>query len=584
MRKTKIVCTLGPASSDISVIRKLAYAGMDVARFNFSHGDHAQHKATLDNLVTVREELNLPIGALLDTRGPEIRTGILENGLIELKKGQQFILSTTKDKGNQDGVSITYPGLADDLKPTNRILLDDGLIELYVDTIINGEIICTVHNDGQLKNSKGINVPGVSLSLPFISEKDKADIVFGIENGFDFIAASFTRNAQDILEIRHILKEYDCNSINLIAKIENLQGVENIDEIIRVSNGVMIARGDLGVEIPLEEVPVVQKKIIKKVYTAGKSVITATQMLDSMSKNPRPTRAEATDVANAIYDGTSAIMLSGETASGLYPVEAVETMSRLALRTEKDIDYVSRFKSRDISTNSDITNAISHATCTTAHDLRAAAIITVTKSGRTARMISKYRPACDIIGCCTYPHICRQLNLSWGVKPLLIDEESSTDDIFDHSVDEAMANSLIKSGELAVITAGVPLGISGTTNMLKVHIAGHILISGNGIGAHKIRASLCVCPNPKEIAQSFKAGDILVVHKTDNEMLPYLKDAAGIITEVNGLNSHGAIVGLSLDIPVIIGAGNATKILKSGSVVEIDPIRGVVSCNTESEE
>lgn len=422
MRKTKIICTLGPATEDDQVLKELMIEGMNVARFNFSHGDHAQHKRNLERVRSFREELGLPIAALLDTKGPEIRVKNFKEGKVILKNGQEFTLTTREIEGDEHAVSITYKNLVHDVKAGTRILIDDGLISMRVETITETDIICVVENGGPVSNHKGVNVPNVPLSMPYVSEKDKEDIVFGIEQGFDFIAASFVRTADDILEIRDILSQHNCNFINIIAKIENMQGVENIDEIIRVSDGVMIARGDMGVEIPLEDVPSIQKMIIKKVYNAEKIVITATQMLDSMMKNPRPTRAEATDVANAIYDGTSAIMLSGETAAGLYPVEALKTMVRIAERTEADIDLVKRFNNRESLVNPDITNAIAHATCTTAMDLNATAIVTVTKSGKTARMISKYRPSCPIIGCSPYENVWRQLNLSWGVFPLMVEE------------------------------------------------------------------------------------------------------------------------------------------------------------------
>ena len=391
MRKTKIVCTMGPATEDDKVLRELMRSGMAVARFNFSHGDHEMHKKTLERVVRLREELDLPIATMLDTKGPEIRLGSFKNGKVLLKKGTAFTLRASPMEGDETQASISFPDLAGDVQEGSTILLDDGLIELTVRGIRGGDIVCRVQNDGFISNNKGVNVPNVHLSMPFISERDREDIIFGIQNGFDFIAASFVRTAADVLEIRKIFDEFDCHGVNIIAKIENQEGVENIDQILRVSDGIMVARGDMGVEIPLEDVPVLQKMIIKKVYNAGKQVITATQMLESMIKNPRPTRAEATDVANAIYDGTSAIMLSGETAAGQYPVEAVRTMARIAERTEQDIDYIKRFKLREVETNPDVTTAISHATCTTAHDLGAAAIITVTKSGKTARMISKFR-------------------------------------------------------------------------------------------------------------------------------------------------------------------------------------------------
>ncbi len=473
MRKTKIICTLGPSTDREGVLKELAKSGMDVARFNFSHSDHTEHLDRLNKLIEVREELNLPIAALLDTRGPEIRIGKFYDGKITLTKGQTFTLTTKQIEGTSSFVYINYEHLVRDIKPGAIVLIDDGLIELTVNSVTDTEIICTVNNDGIISDNKGVNVPGTKLSMPFISKKDREDIIFGIQHGYDFIAASFTRCAEDILEIRRIMDEYNCTTTNIIAKIENLEGVENIDEIIAVSDGIMIARGDMGVEIPNEDVPVIQKMIIKKVYNAGKQVITATQMLDSMIKNPRPTRAETTDVANAIYDGTSAIMLSGETAAGLYPVEALQTMVRIALRTEQDIDYKKRFHLLDHKENPDITDAISHATCTTAHDLNAKMIITVTKSGKTARMISRYRPACMIIGCTTEEHVCRQLSLSWGVIPVLICEERDTFELFEHAVDAVEEKGYLKKGDLTVITAGVPLRVSGTTNLIKVHIAGN---------------------------------------------------------------------------------------------------------------
>ncbi len=579
MRKTKIVCTLGPSTDDEQVMRQLMFAGMDVARFNFSHASHAEHKERFDRLVRLRDELDLPVAALLDTKGPEIRLCKFKDGSVRLKKGQLFVLTTKPVEGTSECVSITYEGLANDVREGSVILIDDGLVEMSVTEVRPGEIVCRVHNDGVVSDNKGVNVPNADLSMPYISQKDRQDIIFAIENDFDFIAASFTRSAADILDIRKIFEEYHHNSIQIIAKIENMQGVQNIDEIIKVADGIMVARGDMGVEIPLEEVPVLQKLLIKKACNAGKVVITATQMLDSMMKNPRPTRAETTDVANAIYDGTSAIMLSGETAAGLYPVEAVETMARIAVRAENDIDYIKRFKTRSGVANPDVTNAISHATCTTAHDLNASAIITVTKSGKTARMISKYRPACPIIGCSMSKTVCRQLNLSWGIKPLLMEEKDTTDSLFDHAVDSAEKAGAVSQGELVVITAGVPLGISGTTNMMKVNVVGHILASGRGITAKSACASLCVCSTAEEARRLFKDGDILVVPRSTNELLPFLKKASGIVTEEDGVNSHAAIVGLSLDIPVIVGAASATRILKSGAVVTIDATRGVVCSN-----
>ena len=472
MRKTKIVCTLGPATNDPAVVEELIKSGMNVARFNFSHASHEEHKKRFDEFVAVRDRLGFPVATMLDTKGPEVRIRKFREGSVELKQGQTFILTSDDVEGTAERCSITYAGLPNDVKKGTVILIDDGLIELSVESVHGNDIVCRVLNGGKVSDNKGINVPNVRLSIPFLSERDKSDIKFGVETGFDFIAASFVRSARDILDIREFLASLGNTDIKIIAKIENMEGVRNADDILSVSDGLMVARGDLGVEVPLEEIPVIQKDLIKKVYIAGKQVITATQMLDSMIKNPRPTRAEATDVANAIYDGTSAIMLSGETANGLYPVESVRTMARIAERTESDINYIHRFSQRNQDRGSDITNAISHATCTTAHDLGAKAIVTVTKSGRTAREISKFRPLSPIVAFSMSPKVCRQMNLSWGVYPLILGEKASTDELFADAVERAKEAGYVNDGDIVVITAGVPLGVSGTTNLLKVVIAG----------------------------------------------------------------------------------------------------------------
>ncbi len=577
MRRTKIVCTLGPSTDKEEVLRQLMLEGMAVARMNFSHGTHEEQKVRLDTVKRLREELDLPIAALLDTKGPEIRIGDVEGGKVELKAGQTFTLTTEEILGNAERVTITYKELCQDVCPGDSILIDDGLIGMEVMQIEGEEIICRVKNGGFISNHKGVNVPGVELKMPFVSQKDYEDIVFAAEQGFDYIAASFTRTAEDILEIRKILHEKHGEGINIIAKIENMQGVENCGAILRVADGIMIARGDMGVEIPLEEVPVIQKKLIRLATRMGKPVITATQMLDSMMKNPRPTRAETSDVSNAIYQGTSAIMLSGETAAGAYPVEAVKTMARIAERTEKDIDYTTEFKPRRIATERpDVTSAISHATCTTAMDLKAAAIVAVTKSGKTVGRISKYRPSCQIIGCATEMRVCRQLNLFWGVVPIQMNEEDTADELFDHAVEAAEKKGLIQRGELAVITAGVPLGLSGTTNMIKVHVAGNTLITGKGCNKLKKSGNICVCTSLEQVEHNFHMGDILVVNETTNEMMSKLKDASGIITETGDRYCHAAIVGMALDIPVIVAARNATSILKSGTFVTIDAEQGIV--------
>lgn len=578
MRKTKIICTLGPATEDENVLRKLMLEGMNAARFNFSHCTHEDALKKLEAVTRLREELALPIGTLLDTKGPEIRLKEIKGGKTELKSGQVFTLTTRDIVGDENAVSITYKDLPSDIGIGSPVLIDDGLVEMETIKVSDTDIICNVITGGVISNKKGVNVPGTTLSMPYVSEKDREDIIFGIEQGFDFIAASFARTANDILEIRKILTEYNCHNINIIAKIENMEGVENIDEILRVVEGIMVARGDMGVEIPLEDVPVLQKKLISKAYQAGKQVITATQMLDSMMKNPRPTRAEATDVANAIYDGTSCIMLSGETAAGLYPVEAVKTMVKIAEKAESNINYVKRFNLRDNSDVAfDVTNAISHASCTTAHDLGAKAIITVTKSGITAREISKFRPMSPIVGCTIDPKVTRQLNLSWNVFPIQIQEETDIDMLFDHAVDAAQHAGIVASGDIVVITAGMPLGITGTTNMMKVHVVGHILTSGTGITDKTVSARLCVCSEFSQLKKKFIDGDIIVVPETDNSIVEYLRRASGIITEKGGTNTHAAIAGLAMDIPVITGAKNATQILKSGAVVKMEGKTGYVS-------
>ena len=468
MRKTKIVCTLGPSTDQPGILRQLLENGMNVARFNFSHGDYAEHKGRLDQLRALSKELDVSIPAMLDTKGPEIRLGEFENGKEQLTAGQKFILTSRNVKGTKEISSITYKDLPHDVSVGGRIMLDDGLISLRIESITDTDIVCTVENDGVIKTKKGVNVPGVHLSMPYMSQRDSNDILFGIEQGYDLISASFTRSAQDIMDIRHLLDEHNAN-IRIIAKIENQEGIDNIDEILSVADGIMVARGDMGVEIDYAEIPSIQKHLIDHAMQMGKICITATQMLDSMMVNPRPTRAEITDVANAIYDGTSAIMLSGETAMGAHPVEAVQTMASIAATTEEDIDYKVRFSNvYPAPLTKNITSAIGHATVTTAHDLGAAAIVTVTQSGTTARMISKYRPDVPIIGATTEEKVLHQLMLSWGVVPVRCVRQDNTDALFDHAVEVGRTTGLIHPDDIVVITAGIPLGASGTTNMLKV--------------------------------------------------------------------------------------------------------------------
>ncbi|HAU84794.1 MAG TPA: pyruvate kinase [Lachnospiraceae bacterium] len=468
MRKTKIICTLGPATDQPGVLKQIAEAGMDVARFNFSHGSYEEHGGRFDALCRVREEVGRPIAALLDTKGPEIRLRDFTNGKEYLEKGQTFTLTTRELAGTKDIVSISYKGLPSDVTIGTRILIDDGLIEMIVEEKTETDIVCKVLNEGPVSNKKGVNVPDTRLSMPYLSEKDREDIIFACKKGYDFVAASFVRTAADVFEVRKVLSENNGNAIRIISKIENKEGVDNIDEIIEASDGIMIARGDMGVEIPGEEVPVIQKMIIKKMYKAGKQVITATQMLDSMMKNPRPTRAEISDVANAIYDGTGAIMLSGETAAGKYPVEAVTMMAKIAARTEQDIDYKKRFNFMGSKEYATVREAISHATVMTAHDLNAEAIVSVTMSGSTARRVSKYRPASPILGCSVNEQVLRQLNLAWGVIPIKIEKKEDTFELFNHALEQAKSAGHLIDGDIAVITAGVPLGVEGSTNMIKV--------------------------------------------------------------------------------------------------------------------
>lgn len=468
MPKTKIVCTLGPATDQEGVLEQCIAQGMNVARFNFSHGTHDIQRKRIEQFRNIQKKSRKPLAMLLDTKGPEIRLGNFVEDKVYLQQGQTFVLTTEEVLGDETICHVSYRDLPKDVEVGTRILIDDGLVEMQVEEIRETSVVCSVQNDSILSNYKGVNIPGLHLNIPYLSAQDKSDLIFGINQDFDFIAASFVRNAGDIKDLRHFLHENGGDGILIIAKIENREGIENIDEIIEAADGIMIARGDMGVELPEEEVPILQKMIISKVYQAGKQVITATQMLESMVNHPRPTRAEVTDVANAIYDGTSAIMLSGETAAGKFPVEAVATMVKIAERIEDDIDYQNRFFSQGRQKNPDITDAVCHATCTTAYDLGASAIVTVTKSGRTAKMISRYRPACPILGGTTSERVWRQLAMSWGVKPLLLEEKVDVLDLFSHAVEEGKKAGMLQEDDLVVITSGVPIGKSGTTNMMKV--------------------------------------------------------------------------------------------------------------------
>ncbi|QZY55026.1 pyruvate kinase [Crassaminicella profunda] len=577
MKKTKIVCTIGPASEQKEILTELIENGMNVTRLNFSHGDHDEHQKRIETIKEVREELGIPVAILLDTKGPEIRTGNFKEGEAFLNEGEFFTLTTRDLVGDVTIGSITYKELPKDVKVGDTILIDDGLVGLEVLEICDGtDIKCKIKNSGMIKNHKGVNVPGVKINLPALTEKDKNDIIFGIQNGIDFIAASFVRKAEDVLAIRKVLEEHHAEDIQIISKIENQEGVDNIDKIIEVSDGIMVARGDLGVEIPTEQVPLAQKMMIQKCNHVGKPVVTATQMLDSMMRNPRPTRAEVTDVANAIFDGTDAIMLSGETAAGKYPIDAVKTMANIAKTTEDALDYKAILREKSVGKNISITDAVSHATCTSAQDLGASAIITATSSGHTARMVSKFRPKAPIIASTTNEKVVRRLLLNWNVYPIMTAEGDSTDEIFDSSVKKALETGYIKGGDLVIITAGVPVGVAGSTNTIKVHIAGDVLIKGMGVGRKSAVGNVCVANNAKEADTKFKEGDILVTIATDKDMVPYMEKASAVIAEEGGLTSHAAVVGLNLEKPVIVGANDATKLLKDGQVVTVDGTTGLV--------
>ncbi len=577
MRKTKIICTLGPSTDKGDVLRDLIANGMNVARFNFSHGSYEEHGGRLAKLKALREELGKPVAALLDTKGPEIRLKEFKNGVEMLDAGQTFTLTTREVEGTKEICSISYKDLPQDVQPGGTIMLDDGLIMLHIDEVTDTDIVCTVLNSGKIKTKKGVNVPGVHLSMPYLSSKDREDIIFGIQNGFDFIAASFVRTAQDVYDIRNLLNEYDSN-IRIIAKIENREGVNNIDSILAAADAVMVARGDLGVEIDFTELPGIQKSVIDRSFSFGKPIVTATQMLDSMMVNPRPTRAEISDVANAIYDGTSAIMLSGETAAGAYPVEALKTMSAIAERTESEEHYrIQSVSEGQIS----VSDATAHAACLTAKDVNAAAIVTVSESGNTARLLSKYRPAQPIIACVMDEQVQRQLSLSWGITSLLMGPAHSTDELIEMSTALAKENGYLHNGELAVVTAGVPVGVSGTTNMIKIHMVGNCLATGVGVGrgnSDLVSASgkACVCRTLEEVKAKFRPGMVLVVPSTTNEMLGYVRDAAALVVEEPGLNSHAAIVGNSLLKPTIVGAAGACSHIRDGLDIAVDCVHGSV--------
>jgi pyruvate kinase len=579
LKRTKIVCTLGPATNTAEKIRKLILAGMDAARLNFSHGTYETHSVIIENLKKVREELGKPIPLILDTKGPEIRIKkFKDDKKINLDTGSHFILTTDEIDGDENRVSVTYKNLPNELEKNSRILIDDGLVELKVLSISGNEIECVVVNGGALSSNKGVNIPNIHVDLPILTERDIEDLKFGIKNGFDYVAASFVRNASDVLKIRSALEENGGSGISIISKIESREGVKNIDEILAVSDGIMVARGDLGVEIPIEEVPVLQKELIKKANNLCKPSITATQMLESMITHPRPTRAEANDVANAIFDGSDAIMLSGETASGSYPVETVEIMSKIAITTENAINYEKRLATQLAFTNRNMTNAISYAACTTAADLNASCIATVTKSGFTARMIAKYKPTCPIAASSFSERVWRQLNLIWGCSPVLADKIADDTEVFSLAVETAKRSGLAQNGDTIVIAIGVPVGVSGSTNTMRVETVGDVIFKGKGIGKKRVSGKATVVNIYEEAVKSFRTGDILVTSKADKSLLPFIKKASALVVGPveNTENSYAEIVGSALDIPVIVSSINVTDVIKNDVAITVDAKKGFV--------
>ncbi|MDU7151202.1 MAG: pyruvate kinase [Peptoniphilus grossensis] len=575
MKKTKIVATIGPASESEEVLRKLFTEGVNVARLNFSHGSHQEHKLKIDRIKKLRREMDIPIGIMLDTKGPEIRLGDID-GEVLLKSGEEFILTNKDLLGNEKIASISYKDLYKDVRVGGKILIDDGLVELLVKEIRGEEIITEVENSGLVSSHKGVNVPGANLNLPALTERDIEDIKFGIKEDIDFIAASFVRSREDVLAIRKVLEEERDYTTKIISKIESQRAVEEIDEIIEVSDGIMVARGDLGVEIETEAVPIVQKEIIKKCNIVGKTVITATQMLDSMIRNPRPTRAETNDVANAVLDGTSAVMLSGETASGKYPLEAVVTMRKILEYTENTIDHEEILENRIRDVEKSMTNAIGRSACVIARDLGAQAIITATTSGNTSRAIAKFRPETPIIASTPFEKIKNQLSLVWGISPVKVLNFKDTDNLIDASMEIAVAKGFIKSGDLVVLTAGVPAGIAGSTNLLKIESVSEILGRGTPIGKKKKKARAIVAKTIEDLEDGFKTKDIIVCQGTDGRMIPYMEKSSGFITEEAGFTSNGAVAAISLGKTAIVGVKDITEKIKTGDIITIDPVDGTV--------
>ena len=573
LKKTKIVCTLGPSSNTPEIIEKMIKAGMNVARFNFSHGSHEEHKQRIDMVRAASQKLGIPVALLLDTKGPEIRLGKFKNGSIMMEAGKDFTLTARDVEGDETIASMNYKELPQDVKAGDHILLSDGLVNLEVVSVEGEDIHTKILNSGKMSDRKRVAVPGIAINLPAVSETDAADIEFGCRMNMDWIAASFIQRGKDVLTIRKILEKHDSH-MKIISKIECQAAVNNIDDIIKMSDGIMVARGDLGVEVPAEEVPMLQKVLIHKCQAAGKPVITATQMLESMCNNPRPTRAETSDVANAILDGTDAIMLSGETAGGLYPVEAVETMARVATFTESNFTPKSY---EDVDAESTTTTeSIGKAVVKIAKDLHAAAIIASTERGGTAQMISKFRPASPIVAVSPHEAIVRRLQLNWGVQAVTGKEANDTDAVVDNAIFAALDNDLIKAGDLVVLTAGVPVAKAGSTNMIRVQVVGDVLLRGTGIGRNSAIGKVCVAESKEDLEKNFSDGCILVLRSARADFVDYMKRASAIVSEEVGLTSESAIVAITLGIPTVVGAAHAVDTLENGEIVTVDASRGTI--------
>ena len=575
MKKTKIICTVGPSTDNLQLLEKLMQAGMDLARFNFSHGTHEEHGKRLELVRQAAAHTGKVIATIADTKGPEIRLGIFAEGSVELVEGQEFALTTENIQGTSSLSYVNYEHLPEEVHVGDTILLSDGMLGLRVTALEPGLIHTVVVAGGVISSRKRVSCPGIELQLPFLSEQDKKDVLFAARNDMDYIAASFVQKADDILAIRKVLEDEGLN-MGIIAKIENAAGVEHIKEIIDVADGVMVARGDLGVEIPAEEVPVVQKEIITLCNAAGKPVITATQMLESMCQSFRCTRAEASDVANSIYDGTDVIMLSGETASGKYPLEAVETMAKIAERTEHALDFDQIFERKGLNERVHFTEAISHATVQISHEIDADAILSITEFGNTARMIAKYRPLSKVIAMSTSPKSLRSMQLYWGVTPVLGPSASSTDALIDMALSRVLEQGIIKEGATVVITAGAPVGAPGSTNLIRVVNVGKILTKGTGIGKKSVIGRAFVAKSLDDFA-GLQKGDILFCADLQEEIVPVaVQTAAAIVCEEGGLTSTAAIVAVTCGLPVVVGAAGAVELVSNGTTVTVDTVSGTV--------